>query len=154
MRTKLSNAGSFMYSVNFAINNFKDNDKVYFAEDDYVYTKDASNIIEEGLDIADYTTGYDHPDKYMNKNEGGPNPFISSGGEVTRVIISKNHHWKLTNSTCMTFSTHVSTLKKDLPIYVKYCSTTHPYDFDMWCDLIRNNKRKLISSIPGVSTHG
>ena len=99
-RTSLNNAGAFMFSVNFAINMFSDKDKVYFAEDDYIYTRNAPQIIEEGLSIAEYSSGYDHPDKYINYSDGGPNPFISLGGELTRVLISENSHWKNTNSCC------------------------------------------------------
>ena len=44
-RTTLSNAGAFMYAVNYAIQNFKDSDIVYFAEDDYIYRKNAPSII-------------------------------------------------------------------------------------------------------------
>ena len=153
-RTALGNAGSFMYAINFAIKNFNDNDKVYLCEDDYVYVKEAPSILEEGIDIAHYCTGYDHPDKYINYKEGGGNPYISEGGELTRVIMSKNKHWKHTNSTTMTFGTKVKILKLDLDIYIKYCSGNHPYDFQMFCELINSRKRILISSIPGISTHG
>ena len=152
-RTSLNNAGSFMNSLKFAINNFNDEEKIYFAEDDYIYTKDAPQIIEEGLDIADYSSGYDHPDKYINHKEGGPNKFIKNGGELTRVILSKNRHWKVTNSCCMTFATTVKKCKEDLPIFEKYCSTNHPYDFQIFCDLYRKGRR-LVSCLPGVSTHG
>jgi hypothetical protein len=154
IRTSLSNAGSFMYSLDFAVSKFSDDQKIYFAEDDYIYTQEAPKIIEEGLDIADYSSGYDHPDKYINHNEGGPNPFIEKGGEFTRVIVSNSRHWKRTNSCCMTFASKVSTLKNDYNIFKKYCSTTHPYDFQIFCDLYKINGRRLISCIPSVSTHG
>ena len=155
MRTKLSNAGAFMHSVFFVIASFNDeNEKIYFAEDDYIYTKDAPKIIEEGLDISDYCSGYDHPDKYMNHIEGGPNPYIENGGELTRVLISKNKHWKITNSFCMTFATTIKMIKQDVEIYKKYCSTSHPYDFQMCLELAQMKHRKLISCIPAVSTHG
>ncbi len=154
IRTKLSNAGAFMFAVKVAMENFSDNERIYFAEDDYVYTHNAPKIIEEGLDIADYSTGYDHPDKYINSDEGGPNPFVSEGGELTRVLVSQSSHWKLTNSFCMTFATTVKVLKEDYNVYVKYCSTTHPYDFQLFCELRETKKRKLVSCIPGVSTHG
>lgn len=153
-RTSLSNAGSFMYSLTFAINQFKNTEKIYFAEDDYIYTKNAPSIIEEGLDIADYSSGYDHPDKYINYNEGGVNPFINKGGELTRVILSKSSHWKITNSCCMTFATTINIIKQDYNIFKKYCSTTHPYDFQIFCDLYKTKNRKLVSCIPAVSTHG
>jgi len=153
-RISLGNAASFMHIVNFAIQNFNNDDKIYFAEDDYVYTKNAPEIIEEGLSIANYSSGYDHPDKYMNHNEGGPNPFIENGGEQTRVIMTKNSHWKFTNSCCMTFATTVNIVKEDYDIFQKYCLYNEPWDFCIFCDLYKIKNRTLVSSIPGVSTHG
>ena len=154
IRTQLSNAGAFMYAVRYAITHFNDSDKVYFAEDDYIYTPAAPTVIEEGLTIADYSTGYDHPDKYINHCDGGPNPYISDGGEITRVVITPHSHWKYTNSFCMTFATTVKTVKEDIDTYAKYCSTTHPHDFPMFCELVQRKGRKLASCIPAVSTHG
>ena len=152
-RTTLSNAGAFMYAVNYAIQNFKDSDIVYFAEDDYIYRKNAPSIIEEGLSIAEYSSGYDHPDKYTNENEIS-NPYISEGGELTRVLMTSNSHWKYTNSTCMTFAVKVKTIKEDLDIYRKHCSTDKTYSFEMFCELKKTRNRKLATSIPAVSTHG
>jgi hypothetical protein len=153
-RTSLSNAGAFMYSVEFAIQNFQDDEKVYFAEDDYVYRENAPQIIEEGLDIGDYSSAYDHPDKYINHCEGGPNPFIANGGETTIVKITRSSHWKITNSCCMTFAVKLRTLKNDIEIFKRYCSTTHPYDFEIFTDLRNFHNRTIVSCIPGVSTHG
>ena len=154
MRTYLSNSGAFLHAVNYAITHFNDSDKVYFAEDDYVYTKKAPIVIEEGLNIADYSSGYDHPDKYINHSEGGPNPYISGGGELTRVLITSSSHWKYTISCCMTFATTVKTLKNDIDVYRKYCGQHIPNDFRMFVELIEGRKRKLVSAIPSVSTHG
>ena len=70
--------------------------------------------------IADYVTLYDHPDKYMDHDKGGPNPYISNGGEVTRLVKTDNSHWKLTNSTTMTFASKVNTLKQDRDIWMKH----------------------------------
>ena len=153
VKTFLGNAKSFIFCIEFALKHFSETDKVYFAEDDYIYTKNAPKIIEEGLSIADYSSGYDHPDKYINHSEGGPNPYISNGGEETRVLLTDSSHWKLTNSCCMTFATTIKTIKEDLQIYKKYC-VVHPLDFQMFSELIFHKKRKLVSAIPGVSTHG
>jgi hypothetical protein len=150
-RNSFGNAGSFLASVQIATNLFADEERVYFAEDDYVYTKDAPQIINEGLDIADYSSGYDHPDKYM---DGGPNPFVEGGGETTKVLITKSRHWKITNSCCMTFATRVACMKEDYEIYKHYCSGTHPNDFHMFLALAKANGRKLVSCLPAVSTHG
>lgn len=153
-RTSLGNSRSFMYTVDFAVRFFNPEEKIYFAEDDYIYKKNAPEIIEEGLDISDYSSGYDHPDKYMNHSEGGPNPYIEQGGELTRVIVSKSSHWKLTNSCCMTFATRVNTIKEDYRLFNKYCQYANPQDFPLFCELIQKRNKKLISCIPAVSTHG
>ena len=153
-RTSLGNSKTFLYSVDLALSMCKDDDIVYFAEDDYIYTEKAPKVIEEGLAIADYSSGYDHPDKYINWFEGGPNKYIEDGGEATRVLLTQSSHWKLTNSCCMTFATRVNVLKYDLPIYKKFCQESIPDDFGMFIELRDTNYRKLVSPIPAVSTHG
>lgn len=153
-RTSLGNAKSFIYVTDFAINNFDENEKIYFAEDDYVYKLGANYIIEDGLNIADYSSGYDNPDKYINHNEGGPNPLIEEGGELTRVLLTNNSHWKLTNSFCMTFATRVRTIKEDYTILQKHCQYNDPGDFGFFCQIRDEKNRKLVSCIPSVSTHG
>lgn len=154
IKTQLGNSLSFLFAINYVINNFDNDTKVYFSEDDYIYTPESPSILEEGLDISDYCSGYDHPDKYINTTDGGDNPYIINGGELSRVILSKNRHWKLTNSLCMTFAAKVSTLKKDFPIYKKFCAFKIPLDFPMFRELAVNHGRKIITCIPAVSTHG
>ena len=147
IRTSLGNKGAFMYAIDYAIQHFDTEEKVYLAEDDYVYTQKAPRVLEEGLDIADYCSGYDHPDKYINYNDGGPNPFIHDGGETTRVMLTQSTHWKITNSFCLTFGAKVSTLQKDYEVF-KHGTN----NFGMFCEL--NSYRRLVSCIPSVSTHG
>ena len=154
IRTSLGNSKSFIFTLDFSISRFSENENIYFAEDDYIYKMGADKIIEEGLTIADYSSGYDHPDKYMNHSEGGPNPFIESGGELTRVLITSNSHWKITNSFCMTFASTVNVLKKDYHIFMKYSTYKDPMDFCIFTELCRNYDRKLVSCIPAVCTHG
>lgn len=153
-RTQLSNAEAFMYAVNYSLNNFDINEIVYFAEDDYLYTENADKIILEGLQVGDYSSGYDHLDKYKNHSDGGPNPYIKGGGEITRVMLTENRHWKITNSCCMTFAVKLKILKEDLSIINKYCGGKHPYDFEMFLELNKKHKRTVVSCIPAVSTHG
>lgn len=151
VRTYLGNAGSFMHLINFAIHNFYDDDHVYLAEDDYIYKMGAAELIDEGLSIGNYVSGYDHPDKYMNYSEGGPNPFIEKGGELTRLLMTTNTHWKITNSCCLTFATKVKQLKKDYDIFLKHGTG----DFGMFCDIYKSDPDvRLISAVPSVSTHG
>lgn len=132
----------------------KDEEYIYFVENDYLHKPNSKNILIEGLSLgAPYVTLYDHPDKYIDPTIGG-NPFCKGGAENTRVYLSKSVHWKITNSTTMTFATTVKTLKQDEAILRKWTADAHPNDFQMFLDLAKNNNRFLISSIPGYCTHG
>jgi hypothetical protein len=145
--------GSFMFGLMWMIQTLKDDDKLYMTEDDYMYTPDAPKVIEEGLDLADYVSGYDHPDKYENHSEGGPNPFVEQGGEPTRVLRGATRHWKITNSCCMTFAARIKTLKQDASLMYQFNRTMRSDDFHMFLALGKQGRR-LISPLPGVSTHG
>lgn len=146
-----SSAQSFRYVFLEALKILDDNTVVLFQEEDYLYTSNARNVLLEGLSRVDYVSGYDHLDKYINGVNGG-NPLIVSGGEETLVFTTESHHWKLTNSTTMTFMTKVGTLREDKDIFLKHTEGTYPTDFQMWLDL-REKGRALATPIPGVSTH-
>ena len=145
-------AGTFNLALNYALN-LPEEEIVYFLENDYIHRPEADKILEDGLDLGfDYVTAYDHPDKYLNPIEGG-NPFCTGRSEETRVYLGKYCHWKLTNSTTMTFASKVKTLKEDIAILRKWTSGTHPYDFQMFMEL-KQTGRRLVSAIPGYATHG
>jgi len=145
-------AGTFNLALDFALT-LPDNETVYFLESDYIHLPNAGTIIEEGIGLgADYVAIYDHPDKYLSPEQGG-NPEVEGGGELTRVLLSKSSHWKITNSTTMTFAAKVKTIREDEEILRRFTSGTYPRDYDMFLAL-REKGRVLISSIPGVCTHG
>lgn len=145
-------AGTFNVALDFALK-FDDYEIVYFLENDYLHKPEADKIIENGFDLGfDYVTTYDHPDKYLNPIEGG-NPLCLGRSEETRVFLGDFCHWKLTNSTTMTFASKVKTLKQDEEILRKWTLESHPHDFQMFLEL-KQNGRRLASSIPGYSTHG
>lgn len=177
--TNLGNAGSFQFAVEYIIKNYKENDFVYFIEDDYLHKPYSKKVLIEGLEIADYVTLYDHPDKYTSYKNAGDNPYIIRGGEVSSVFVTKNSHWKTTNSTTMTFATKVLTLKEDKKIFWYYTKNKLPNDFGIFASLTQQSiipvifsgryyrtilsmiysrlslrkKRYLINSIPAYSTH-
>lgn len=147
-------AGTFNLALDWALKQ-NDDDVVYFLENDYLHRKNAETVILEGIDLgADYVSGYDHPDKYIPASKGGNPQIDDDGGEYTKLFLTKSSHWKITNSTTMTFASKVKTLKSDEDILRKWTNIGHyPEDYKMFLEL-REKNRILVTSVPGVSTHG
>lgn len=142
-------AGTFNLALDMALG-YDDETIVYFVENDYLHKPGSDKVLVEGLQIGyNYVALYDHPDKYVN----GANPFVEDGGEVTRAMLSESCHWKITNSTTMTFAAQVKTLKEDETILREYTSGSYPRDFEMFLAL-REKQHGLITPIPGYATHG
>lgn len=145
-------AGTFNLALDKALK-YSDEEIVYFVENDYLHKAESPNILKEGFNLNfSFVSLYDHPDKYMEPSKGG-NPYCAGGAENTRVYLTDSCHWKITNSTTMTFAARVSTLKRTETILRKWTNGTHPKDFDMFLNLL-NRQEYLITSIPGYSTHG
>jgi hypothetical protein len=144
--TNNGNAGSFKFALEYAINNFGEDEIVYFVEGDYIHDKNSRNMLLEGyrlLDVAvEYVTLYAHPDKEMEE-----------GIKPEYIFRSDSGYWRSCDSTTMTFSSRVKTLKEDKPIFDKWISGVHPNDHQMFLEL-RSKERILISPMPGHSTHG
>jgi hypothetical protein len=150
-----SSAQSFRIAMERALE-FPDDEGVYLLEDDYLHLPKCREVLMEGLQIGNYATLYDCVDKYIPASQGG-NPLIDdSGGEVTRVVLTKSSHFKLANSTTCTFATTPRQLKEDWETWKKWCFATpeqkHPNDFQCFLDL-REQGRALVSPLPGLSTH-
>jgi hypothetical protein len=142
-------AGTFNLALDKALE-YDDETIVYFVENDYLHREKSPEVLVEGLQLGyNYVSLYDHPDKYIN----GANPFVEDGGEITRLMLTNSCHWKLTNSTTMTFAATVGTLKEDETILREFTSGTHPNDFPMFLAL-REKQHGLVTPVPGYSTHG
>lgn len=147
-----SGAQTFNLALDQALS-FDDEEIVYFIENDYLHKPGSVEVLKEGIELgASFVTLYDHPDKYLDPSRGG-NKYCQGGAEDTRVYLTKSSHWKITNSTTMTFAAKVKTLREVEPILRKHTTGTYPRDFDMFLEL-RDKNHILISSIPGYSTHG
>ncbi len=143
---KGNGAATFNLALDEALT-YDDKEIIYFIENDYLHKPESQKVLEEGFSLgASFVALYDHPDKYLDPNQGG-NPYCEGGGEDTRVYLTKSTHWKITNSTTMTFAAKVSTLKRVEPILRIHTSGTHPNDFHMFLDL-RENEELLITPIP------
>ena len=149
---KGNGAATFNLALDEALT-YDDDEIVYFLENDYLHKPGSQKIIQEAFELgAAFVSLYDHPDKYLAPGKGG-NPYCEGGAEDTRVYLTDNCHWKITNSTTMTFASKVSTLKRTEEILRKHTSTTHPNDFSMFLEL-REKNELLVTPIPGYSTHG
>lgn len=146
-------AGTFNVALDIALK-WNDDEIVYFVENDYLHKQQSPKIIKEGLSLgASFVSLYDHPDKYLDPSKGG-NPFCEGGAEDTRVYLTDSCHWKITNSTTMTFASTVATLKRTEPILRKWTNQGHyPDDFKMFLQL-REQNELLVTPLPGYATHG
>lgn len=155
--TKFGNGGdTFIHAIDLALRTAaNDGEAVYLVEDDYLHLPRSRELLEEGLEFGDYATLYDHPDKYMDGP--GANRLISGRSEVTRLYRSRSIHWKITNSTTLTFATRIACLRADYATYTKFCGDGRSKDFAMWRALCKRGifkkGRTLVSSVPGHSTH-
>ena len=146
-----SSAAGFRIVMEAALQ-LPDNESVYFVEDDYFHLPNSRTVLLEGLERSHYISLYDHRDKYIPASMGGNPSIEDDAAELTKVFVTNSVHWKLTNSTTMTFATKVITLKEDAEIWKKYTSGTYPQDFKCFLEL-RENGRTLATPIPGYSTH-
>ena len=149
---KGNGAATFNLALDEALT-YDDDEIIYFIENDYLHKPGSQKIIQDAFELgASFVSLYDHPDKYIGPNKGG-NPYCEGGAEDTRVYLTDSCHWKITNSTTMTFAAKVSTLKRVKHILRKHTNDTYPNDFNMFLEL-RENSELLITPIPGYATHG
>lgn len=163
-RTSFGNgAASFRRGVELASSaDYDDDCRVYFVEDDYLHKEDAIACIFQGLDVCDFCTGYDHPDKYGARF--GPEgqrlvvegiPLVQRGAEQgTKVYLGRSCHYRTSNSTTMTFACKCSTLRRAKNTMNRWISGSHPHDFQMFLDLIQTQGFELCVTLPARSTHG
>lgn len=136
------NAGSFLYSLEQAVN-LTDDTMVYFVEDDYVHHEGADLILQQGLMIAPYATLYDHPNKYWEPEVKQP----------CLLLKSESCHWRTTPSTTMTFATRVGFLKADKVEFYRWCNGDDNWTHDTQLFEKLSQTRGLVSPVPGYSTH-
>jgi len=143
VKTNLGNAKSLKYALELSMQHVDEDEHVYFVEDDYLHHPRAWQVLQEGCNLSEYITLYDHPDKYTQ---------FYGFGEVSKVIKTKSSHWRFTQSTCMTFVTKPKYLKEDWSVWEKHISGIHPNDHQIFTDL-KEIGRKLVLPMPGMACH-
>lgn len=182
VETSLGNSASFRHMLSLIKNERTPDEYVYLLEDDYIHLPGSRALLLEGLEIGDYATLYDHPDKYLLCSEGG-NPINQKTLAPARIFITKGGHWRTINSTTMTFACKVATLIEDADVWEKHTAGRNPKDFNAFIELgahgrswfpflamLMNGKRKialrllrrflsgrkrrvLLSALPARATH-
>lgn len=146
-----SSAAGFRIVLDAALE-LDDDELVYFVEDDYAHLPDSRKVLLEGLERSHYVTLYNHPDKYIPASKGG-NPLIGDdASEATKVFVTDNSYWMMTNSTTMTFATHVGILRADEDVWRRFTEGLYPQDMKIFLEL-RKKGRTLIQPIPTKATH-
>lgn len=148
-RTKLGNKTSFKHALNLSMF-FPDDTIIYFVENDYIHLQNSREILEEGIEISDYVSLYDHPDKYLPEHKDNLQ---------THVYHTRSSHWMKTSSTTMTFASKVGILKQDKWVFdaiIDESPYNHPNDAGIFSVLTgpKCNYRKLVTPIHSYSTHG
>ncbi len=149
-------AAAFIHAIDLALRTSRSEDEaIYLLEDDYLHLPGSRQILEEGLEFGDYATLYDHPDKYM----AGPraNKLVRGRSEATRLYRSASTHWKITNSTPLTFATRLHCLRADYSVYTRFNRDGKSRSFVMFSYLRKRHlfrkPRTLVSAVPGLATH-
>jgi len=146
-------AGTFNLALNKALME-KDNEIVYFVENDYIHLQNSPKIIKEGINLgAPYVTLYLHPDKFIPPQQGGNPEVDETGGYLTRIYRGETELWGMFNSTTMTFASTVKNLREDEKILRKWTVGTHPNDYQMFLEL-REKSKVLMCPLNTYSTHG
>jgi hypothetical protein len=142
--TSLGNSGSFIYLAEKIASIHQDRDKVYLLEDDYIHLGGSRALLDEGLEIADYVTLYDHPDKYKLETERG-NPHNHGNLHPVRLFVTAHSHWRTTDSTTMTFACRAGVLRDDLPVWHRFTKSRNPDDFHGFMTLTNNSLSDALS---------
>lgn len=148
-----SNGKSFLAVLNDACT-LQDDDYVYFVEDDHIHLKDTFSVLSDAIrcNYTDYIALYDHPDKY-DRGCKSINPLCRDFGEHTCIFRTNNHHWKISNSTVMTFGAFADVLKRDKKVFEDIIKGDAALDYEIFTRL-RNEGKYLSTPIPSLSTHG
>jgi hypothetical protein len=149
---KLIKAGNQFSAANqlldyaFEKDDYGPNDLIYTLENDYLHDYGWLNAVEDLLnsDIHfHYLSLYDHADKYrFTKADNGLYNRLKS-----KIYVTSTRHWRTTPSTCFSFISKATILKKDLSYFKRY-RDEHVQKF---LRLIKG--RILVSPIPSFSTH-
>lgn len=116
-------------------------DVVYFAEDDFLHSPNAVDVIIKGAQSFGLVTGFDHLDRYKRTDD------VTRGHEFVAFSGKTNCHWRTAESTTCTWACDRDTWNKIRDDVYEY----KLQDRELFRSLISKGVR-LWTPIPGVST--
>jgi len=144
----VGNHATFIEQIRILLNQ-SESDLVYFAEDDYFYRDGVGEMIDliKNRKEVDFVTPYDHPDYYQDKPDPKKPRFLVNLYGYNSKIIFEKRHWRTVSSTCCTFLTKKSTLKKTARYFRLYPKLG---DYGMWLALTRLGFKSTLVKNPLV----
>ena len=138
----MRDAGWQMFKIALDLETIGDNDLIYFLENDYLHiTGWDDKVIDlfSTYNNLNYITLYDHLDKYFA-------PIYDD--LVSKIVITKTHHWRTTPSTCGSFIIPKKLWKEDYTFHI-----SNEGDHNKWLAINEQKGRFILSALPGLSTH-
>lgn len=129
-------------------NIIKENDLIYFLENDYLHVQGwVIKVIELFRTHKDkYISLYDHADKYFDYDK-----------LESKIIATSNCHWRTTPSTCGSYIINREVFLEDfedIETINRMCYDMGPTpDHYKFLTLNLYKKRQVLTPIPGLSTH-
>ena len=129
---------------------------IYFIDGFVLHAPISPVCIREGIQLADYVTLIDSPDKYINSgkvlNQTVGGSLIWGNGEWTRLVFTAHSHWKFTYCANLSVAAKMSTLTSDASVFNGVNEFDRfPLLQNAWINLQKAG-RTLISSVPGKAT--
>ncbi len=134
---KAGNKGTWFVQLEI-VKRLKNNNLVYFAEDDYFYLKNSGERIYQALNKIDFVGPCDHLNYYKK-------PMVNNKENIE---VFSNYHFRSSESTCLTFGTSANLIKNNFGLFHKFGTFDHP----LWLALKRKGY-KLFTPIPSLATH-
>jgi hypothetical protein len=138
----MRDAGWQMFKLALKLDTIKDNDLIYFLENDYLHVKgwDVKVLdLFQSFEGMNYVSLYDHGDKYWHPNYDDL---------VSKIFCSNTHHWRTMMSTCGSFIVSKKLWKEDCDFH-----TSLEGDHNKWLAIAKEKGRFLLTPVPGLSTH-
>ena len=120
----------------------EENDLIYWLENDYLHIDgwvDKITTLFKTYSGLDYVSLYDHNDKY----------FLPMYDDlVSKIIVTENHHWRTTPSTCGSYIITRKTFDEDYDVWLNAVG-----DHNTFLYLNETKNRFVFTPMPGLSTH-